>query len=67
MVCHSFALFGITIFTWKIVEYEFVDEEPEASKIGGGSAHNFERDYDPLSTDDRYGWEWEDKKGFGFK
>ena len=67
MIVHVFKVFGFTVFSWEVIHYDLVEEESEASKIGGGSAHNFERDYDPLSPDDRYGWEWEDKKGFGFK
>ena len=43
------------------------EEEDEAARIEGGSAHNFERDVDPLKPEDRYDWEWEDKRrGFGF-
>ena len=64
---HVFKVFGFTVFSWEIIRYDLVEEESEPVKIGGGSAHNCERDYDPLSPDDRYGWEWEDKKGFGFK
>jgi hypothetical protein len=45
------------------VEYE---ETEEAPTVGGGSAHNFERDGSPLSPESRYEWEWEDRRGFGF-
>ena len=48
-----------------LVETE--EEEEEATRIEGGSAHNFERDVDPLKPEDRYDWEWEDKRGFGFR
>jgi hypothetical protein len=48
-----------------VVEEE--EDDDEAARIEGGSAHNFERDVDPLKPEDRYDWEWEDKRrGFGF-
>jgi 1,4-alpha-glucan branching enzyme len=43
------------------------EEEEEESRIEGGSAHNFERDVNPIKPEDRYDWEWEDKRGFGFR
>jgi hypothetical protein len=44
------------------------EEEVEEPRIEGGSCHNFERDIDPISPEDRYDWEWEDRKrGFGFR
>lgn len=44
------------------------EEEPSSSRIEGGSAHNFERDIDPVTPEDRYqGWEWDDKRKFGFR
>lgn len=43
-------------------EAEDDEEQPDCS-IGGGSSHNFERDPNPLSPDDRYDWsDWD----FGF-
>jgi hypothetical protein len=47
------------------------DEEEEvedhSGRIEGGSAHDFERDVNPIAPEDRYDWEWEDKRrGFGF-
>lgn len=62
----------LTIFGHEVLSIELgpsaeTEAEPE-SPIGGGSTHNFERDTNPLSPDDRYDWEWEDKrKGFGFR
>lgn len=48
------------------VRFELVEDESDATHIEGGSAHNFERDFDPLSPTSHHEWEWEDKKGFGF-
>ena len=46
--------------------YEYSEQEP--TDIEAGSAHNFERDYYPLSPTAHHEWEWEDKKkGFGFR
>jgi hypothetical protein len=43
------------------------EEEDEEPGILGGSAHDFERDVNPITPEDRYDWEWEDRKrGFGF-
>jgi hypothetical protein len=42
------------------------DEDDCDTRIEGGSAHNFERDVNPFAPEDRYGWEWEDRRGFGF-
>lgn len=57
---------GLPIFTVDTIHYELIEEDEESPAIGGGSAHNFERDTDPLSPDDRYDWPWEGK-GFGFR
>ena len=62
---------GIQVATIEVdgllVETEEEEDEEEATRIEGGSAHNFERDVDPLKPEDRYDWEWEDKRrGFGF-
>ena len=43
------------------------EESEEPSRIEGGSAHNFERDVDPVAPEDRYQWEWDDKRKFGFR
>ena len=67
MIRHVFRVFGIPIFTLDVTQYEIVEDESDTARIEGGSAHNFERDFNPLSPDDRYDWEWEDKKGFGFR
>jgi hypothetical protein len=64
-------LFGLVpLFTVELPSQAFVVEEEEEEEPGieGGSAHNFERDMDPLKPEDRYDWEWEDRKrGFGFR
>jgi hypothetical protein len=62
---------GIQVATLEVdgllVETE-EEEDEEGARIEGGSAHNFERDVDPLKPEDRYDWEWEDKRrGFGFR
>jgi hypothetical protein len=43
------------------------EEQSEDCSLGGGSSHNFERDVFPLSPTAHHEWEWEDKKGFGFR
>ena len=63
-------LFGI--FPILVIDgtYEYAEQEDESEPptVGGGSAHNFERDYFPLSPTAHHEWEWEDKKkGFGFR
>jgi hypothetical protein len=63
-------LFGvIPVLTVELPSQNFVvEEEDDEPGIEGGSAHNFERDMDPLKPEDRYDWEWEDRKrGFGFR
>lgn len=45
--------------------FEYVDES-DASRIEAGSAHNFERDIEPLSPTSHHEWEWEDNRRFGF-
>jgi hypothetical protein len=66
MVTYTFKLFGIPVFCLEKIQFALEDEE-ETAHIEGGSAHNFERDFDPLSPTSHHEWEWEDKKrGFGF-
>lgn len=66
MIAWELKLFGILpLLVVTRTNYELVEEESPA--FGGGFAHNFERDYEPLSPTAHHGWEWEDKKGrFGF-
>lgn len=64
MVRYTLRVLGIPVLSLDTTRYEFVSEEDEA-RIEGGSAHNFERDVNPVSPEDRYNWEWEDR-GFGF-
>ena len=60
--------FGVR-FTEKPLIVVQKPDDPEESEISGGLAGSFERDTDPLSPDDRYNWEWDDKKkaSFGFE
>lgn len=58
-------IFGIPVLQLDTHHYELVDED-ESPAVGGGSAHNFERDYEPLSPTSHHEWEWEDRRGFGF-
>lgn len=61
-----FRVLGIPVFTVDVSDVSpFLTEEVDYH-IEGGSAHNFERDVCPLTPEDRYEWEWEDKGGFGF-
>lgn len=58
-------LFGV--FPVFVIDGIYDYPEQVCDGIEGGSAHNFERDYDPLSATSHHEWEWEDKKrGFGF-
>jgi len=57
--------FPVASLTVERIEYE--EEETEEAVIAGGSAHDFERDANPITPEDRYNWEWEDKRGFGFR
>ena len=68
MVRYTLRLFGFPVLSLDTQRYEVVEEdEDESPAVGGGSAHNFERDFDPLSPTSHHEWEWEDKrKGFGF-
>jgi hypothetical protein len=61
-------VFGIPVLTVDVLGGDFLSEgEDECdTRIEGGSAHNFERDVNPFAPEDRYGWEWEDRRGFGF-
>ena len=59
---------GIQVATIEVDGLLVETEEDDEPGIEGGSAHNFERDMDPLKPEDRYDWEWEDRKrGFGFR
>lgn len=59
-------ILGIPVAT---LDAEGTDEEEldEPSEIGGGSCHDFERDVNPVAPEDRYQWEWDDKRRFGFR
>lgn len=64
MVRYTLRVFGLPILSLDTIHYEIVGEDDD-SRIEGGSAHNFERDVNPVTPEDRYNWEWEDR-GFGF-
>lgn len=68
MVRYTLRVFGIPVLSLDTQRFEMVEEDEEdAPHIEGGSAHNFERDFEPLSPTSHHEWEWEDKKrGFGF-
>lgn len=66
MIVWELKLFGLLpLLAVSRTNFEYVDEE-DAAHIEGGSAHNFERDFEPLSPTAHHEWEWEDKKRFGF-
>lgn len=66
MVRYTLRVFGIPVLSLDTTRFEMVEDGDE-SHIEAGSAHNFERDFDPLSPTSHHEWEWEDKhKGFGF-
>lgn len=65
MLRYTLRVFGIPVLSLDLARYEVV-EEVESPEILGGSAHNFERDCEPLSPTSQHEWEWEDRKGFGF-
>ncbi len=67
MFRYTLRVFGIPVLSLDTQQFEFVEEQ-DPPHVGGGSAHNFERDSEPLSPTSHHEWEWEDKKrGFGFK
>ena len=66
IVVKLFGLFPVFVIdgTWS---YSEQSDDGEPPSMEGGSSHNFERDYFPLSPTSHHEWEWEDKKkGFGF-
>ena len=69
MVRFVLRILGVPVLSIDTIHYELVEEdESDATRIEGGSAHNFERDFDPLSPTSHHEWEWEDKgKRFGFQ
>lgn len=68
MIRYTLRVFGIPVVSLDTQRFDFVEEDDEgAAYMEGGSAHNFERDFEPLSPTSHHEWEWEDKKkGFGF-
>ena len=62
-------LFGFPIVTVDVMKGEFAEEEENqgVQHIEGGSAHNFERDANPVTPEDRYNWESEGRRGVGFR
>ena len=66
LVLRLFGIFPVLTLDVLGVLVEAEDDE-DAAHIEGGSAHNFERDFEPLSPTSHHEWEWEDRKrGFGF-
>ena len=65
MFRYTLRVFGIPVLSVDTEKFEVVDEA-DATRIEGGSAHNFERDFEPLSPTSHHEWEWEDKGRFGF-
>ena len=59
-----FGLEVVSLDVEHLVDF-FEADESDATPIGGGAGHNFERDASPLDPADHYG-EWEDRAGFGF-
>lgn len=67
IVVRLFGLFPIIVIDGTI-GYNEQSDDSESPSMEGGSGHNFERDYFPLSPTAHHEWEWEDKmKGFGFR
>ncbi len=63
---YTLRLFGFPVIVIEVDQFEYVDEQG-SPHIEGGAAHNFERDFEPLSPTAHHEWEWEDKqRGFGF-
>lgn len=68
MIIWELKLFGLLpLLALSRTLFEVAEEEDGSARIEGGSAHNFERDFDPIAPEDRYNYEWEDKRGFGFR
>lgn len=69
MVRYTLRVFGIPVFSLDAIRFEVVEDEVEdgATRMEGGTSHNFERDFDPLSPTSHHEWEWEDKGRFGFR
>ena len=66
IVLRLFGLFPILSLDVMHGTFSF-EEDEETEAVGGGSAHDFERDIFPLSPTSHHEWEWDDrKKGFGF-
>lgn len=67
MVRYVLRVLGVPVLSLDTIHYDFeADAEDDAAGFGGGSCHNFERDFDPLSPTSHHEWDWEDKGGFGF-
>lgn len=68
MLRYTLRVLGIPVLCIDTERFDPVEDEEEGPPlIEGGSSHNFERDFYPLSPTSHHEWEWEDKKkGFGF-
>lgn len=63
---YTLRVFGIPVLQLDSVALERVEDEEDTTLFEGGSAHNFERDVEPLSPTSHHEWEWDDKRKFGF-
>lgn len=62
---YTLRLLGVPVLAVDV--WDCYEEECEVEpSVGGGSSHNFERDYEPLSPTGHHEWEWDDKGRFGF-
>lgn len=66
MIRFVLRVLGVPVLSIDTIHYEMAGDEDE-TEIGAGSTHNFERDCDPLSPTAHHEWQWEDRKGFGFR
>lgn len=63
VVRYTLRVFGIPVLSLDVDGISYVTEDD--CRIEGGSAHNFERDVNPVTPEDRYSWEEWDGFGFG--
>ena len=68
IIVKLFGLLPVFVIDGTAIDGMWEYSEEQSTDIEAGSAHNFERDYYPLSPTAHHEWEWEDKKkGFGFR
>jgi hypothetical protein len=62
MTRYILSFFGVSIFTWEVINFDLEEEG-----ISGGSAQNFERDFDPPTPGTEKDFDsWVDRP-FGFR